>query len=112
MLLCINFMLSVSCIRSIYLSTDAVLNKMLLVMFLIKFYSTHSYMVPNFNIKLNSTIPMPKCLNIEARQRSDNWDIFKQSWSNYEIASELTGKSEQQRLATLLAIIGPEAMRV
>lgn len=59
-----------------------------------------------------AVIPVPKCLNLSTENRSLNWDLFKQTWSNYEVATGLRNASDEQRLATLLSIIGNEALMV
>ena len=61
---------------------------------------------------MTSTIPVPISLNLSADSRSFNWDLFKQSWINYEIATGLDEKPENKRIATLLSIIGPDALQV
>jgi len=57
-------------------------------------------------------IPPPKELNLSSGNRSRNFDIFKQAWSNFEIATELECKEMKIRRATLLSIIGTEALEV
>ena len=37
---------------------------------------------------------------------TENWDFFKQMWSNYEIASGLIKKSAEVRKATLKVVMG------
>ena len=59
-----------------------------------------------------NSIPVPSNLNIAVENRSCNWELFKQTWTYYEIATALTDKPENVRMATLLSIIGPEALRV
>ena len=59
-----------------------------------------------------SIIPVPKALDICSDGRSSNWELFRQSWDNYELATSLIEKPEPQRVATLLSIIGYEALIV
>ena len=61
---------------------------------------------------MNSIIPVPQALNISPESRSYNWDLFQQAWNNYEIAVGLSEKSNEQRVATLLSIIGYDALQV
>ena len=61
---------------------------------------------------MSAAIPVPKSLSLSQESRSLNWDIFKQKWSNYELATNLRSKPEEQRTATLLSIIGDEALMV
>ena len=57
-------------------------------------------------------IPVPQPLDVSQKQRSNSFDIFKQTWENYEVATGLREKPEPQRAATLLSIIGHEALVV
>ena len=58
----------------------------------------------------SAVIPVPKPLNISDGNRSLSWELLKQTWTNYELATGLRTASEEQRLATtLLSVIGTEA---
>ena len=57
----------------------------------------------------SAVIPVPKLLNISDGDISLSWELFKQPWTNYELATVLRTVSEEQRLATLLSVIGTEA---
>ena len=57
-------------------------------------------------------IPAPKPLNISQESRSQNWELFRQSYENYELATGLKDKNQDQRVAVLLSIIGYDALRV
>ena len=57
-------------------------------------------------------LPVPEALNVISGNRSKNFDVFKQKWMNYAIATGLDTKTEKQKLATLLTIIGSEAIEV
>ena len=59
-----------------------------------------------------NAIPVPANLNVSVENRSCNWELFKQTWKYYEIATALIEKPENIRVATLLSIIGHEALRV
>ena len=59
-----------------------------------------------------SRIPTAKKLDISPNNRTFNWELFKQTWLNYEIATELNEKTDQIRVATLLSIIGNDALQV
>ena len=58
------------------------------------------------------TIPAPKYLDLSPENRGFNWDLFRQTWQNYEIASALNEKPENVRIATLLSMIGNDALQV
>ena len=57
-------------------------------------------------------LPVPEKLNLKQGDRSNNWKIFKQGWQNYETATALSKKSNQQRLATFLTIIGKDGLEL
>ena len=58
------------------------------------------------------SLPINKVLQLTPENRSTNWDLFKQIWNNYEIASGLVNKPEEIKLAKLLSTIGEEALLV
>ena len=43
---------------------------------------------------------------------ANNWEFYKDSWTNYETATELDTKNEKIRVAALLATIGKEALSI
>ena len=49
-------------------------------------------------------IPVPEVLNTTTGNRSKNYDVFKQKWINFSIATGLDEKPEKQKLAALLSI--------
>ena len=59
-----------------------------------------------------SRIPTPKNLDNSPNNRTFNWELFKQTWLNYEIVTGLNEKTGQIRVATLLSIIGYDALQV
>ena len=59
-----------------------------------------------------SLLPIPEQLNVTDGNRSKNYDVFVQRWSNYIVAAELDEKPEKQQLATLLTVIGSNALEV
>jgi hypothetical protein len=59
----------------------------------------------------SSGIPPPSPLEVHGDAKS-NWEFFEEQWSNYEIATELHGKTAIIRLATLKSIIGKEGMKI
>ena len=56
-------------------------------------------------------IPVPAPMDMKG-DLTQNWDFFRESWDNYEIATELREKSLEVRVATLLAVIGKHALRI
>ena len=61
---------------------------------------------------MNSILPVPEQLNVNDGNRSRNFDAFEQAWSNYSIASGLEDKESKQVLATLLTVIGRDALEI
>lgn len=58
-------------------------------------------------------IPPPNALQLSGNNVSSNWKIFKQMWLNYEIATGLLDEENpEKRIATFLAYIGEEALKV
>ena len=57
-------------------------------------------------------VPMPKALEISPDNRGVNWDLFKQTWTNYETATGMESKPQRQRIAILLSVIGQDALIV
>ena len=60
----------------------------------------------------SAVIPMPEKLCVEAKSKSLSFELFEQSYRNYELATGLAVKPEEQRVATLLSIIGRDALVV
>ena len=61
---------------------------------------------------MNSVIPVPKALDVSPEGRDYNYELFQQSWRNYEVATGLHEKTNEQRVATLLSIVGFEALTI
>lgn len=57
-------------------------------------------------------IPTPPELNVVNGNRSKNFDIFKQKWENFELATEMESKPNKVRVATLLSVVGTEALEI
>ena len=57
-------------------------------------------------------LPQPIRLDIPAGNRCTNWELFKQSWQLYAKAAGLEEAPEELRVATLLSVIGSEALQV
>ena len=56
-------------------------------------------------------IPVPQAMDMKG-DLVQNWEFFRASWENYEIATELDKKDAKIRVATLLAIIGKETLKI
>lgn len=59
-----------------------------------------------------NNIPLPDTLEINSSNLSKRWDLFLQSWNNYEVATNLSERSQPQRVATLLSVIGTDPLEV
>ena len=56
--------------------------------------------------------PPPEPLQVSIGNSSQNWKRFKQKWSNYELATGVAAKDDAIRVATILTVIGDEALDV
>ena len=57
-------------------------------------------------------LPPPEPLQLQQGNTAQKWKKFKQTWSNYEIATGVAKKEKPTRVATLLTVIGEEAVDV
>lgn len=57
-------------------------------------------------------IPSPKSLDISSGNLAEKWKLWKCTWTNYELATKVAKEDDEIRVATLLAIIGEETVRV
>jgi len=57
-------------------------------------------------------VPLPLKLDLNAKNKSNNWKIFLQMWKNYELATDLQEATNEKRVATLLSIVGKEALEL
>ena len=58
-----------------------------------------------------SLIPTPEKMNMKGDLVS-NWEYFKDSWNNYATATEVSKKSEEIVVVTLLSIMGKECHQI
>ena len=68
-------------------------------------------MVSEEKPKMNQ-FPAPAKLQVNSQNAGNNWLTFKQMWQNYEIATGLKTEDEAKRRASLLMIIGEEALQI
>ena len=57
-------------------------------------------------------LPPPPALEIHNPNAAEKWKRFLLAWENYSLATELTKKTEEVQVATLLTVIGEEAREV
>ena len=58
-----------------------------------------------------STLPAPESMNMKG-DLATNWETFKDSWTNYAIATELEKKTDSVVVATLLTVMGKECYKI
>ena len=58
------------------------------------------------------TIPAPAPLDMASSNLAENWKKFKQRYKNFELATGIASKTDAQRVATILSVIGQEAVDV
>lgn len=63
-------------------------------------------------IKIATTIPLPKPINITEGNVKTNFKFFATQWKEYLTASGLGSSNEAVKKATLLSAIGEECLRV
>ncbi len=56
-------------------------------------------------------VPFPLKLEIRGNL-ANNWKRFKRVWCNFEIASKLIKQGKEERIATLLTCLGPDALEI
>ena len=56
-------------------------------------------------------VPFPPKLEIKG-SLENNWERFKRVWCNYKIASRLIKQGNEERTATLLTCLGPDALEI
>lgn len=61
---------------------------------------------------LHLGLPPPEPLDLSGGNVSENWRKFKQKYTNYEIATRVNTKESATREATLLTVIGNNAIDV
>ena len=59
-----------------------------------------------------SHIPFPAKLELRKGNLAENWKKFKRVWVNYEIATGLSERDANLRVATLLTCMGPDAIEL
>ena len=57
-------------------------------------------------------LPPPEALDLSGGNISANWKKFKQKYANYEVATGISSKDSATRVATLLTVIGNDAIDV
>ena len=57
-------------------------------------------------------IPLTQQLDLKSCNKEASWKLFRQIWNNFEIATDLTEATDHKRVATLLSVIGKDAIEV
>ena len=55
-------------------------------------------------------IPAPSPLDMSSSNLAESWKKFKQRYENFELATGIASKGDGQRVATILSVIGQEAV--
>lgn len=60
-----------------------------------------------------ANLPPPAKMTVDDRDNiASNWKMFRKEWEDYEVASELSGKDEKIRVATLRIVMGRECAAI
>ena len=73
---------------------------------------TTSQEVNSQEMAMHFGLPPPEPLDLSGGNISENWKKFKQKFTNYEIATGINKKETATRVATLLTVIGNDAIDV
>ena len=73
---------------------------------------TTSQEVNSQEMAMHFGLPPPEPLDLSGGNISENWKKFKQKFTNYEIATGINKKESATRVATLLTVIGNDAIDV
>ena len=73
---------------------------------------TTSQEVNSQEMTMHFGLPPPEPLDLSGGNISENWKKFKQKFTNYEIATGINKKESATRKATLLKVIGNDAIDV
>lgn len=57
-------------------------------------------------------VPIPTALDLKTSNKEASWKLFQQMWNNYEIATDLSNEPDTKRVATLLSVVGKDALEV
>jgi len=60
----------------------------------------------------SSLVPQPRTLNLKQGNVAENWRKFRDSYKNYEIATEYDTKKDPVRVALLLSVIGEDSVEL
>ena len=73
---------------------------------------TTSQEVHSQEMAMHFGLPPPEQLDLSGGNISENWKKFKQKFTTYEIATGINKKKSGTRVATLLTVIGKDAIDV
>ena len=60
----------------------------------------------------HNSIPPPKPLHLTSDNLAEKWNLFRLTWTNYEIANRMNEEDSKTKVATMLAVIREEGVRV
>ena len=62
-------------------------------------------------LTFTSNFPIPSPMNVKA-DPVNNWEFFRQQWTDYEVATGLNKQEQKIRLATFRSIMGKECLQI
>ena len=62
-------------------------------------------------LAFTSNFPLPSPMNVKG-DPVNNWEFFRQQWTDYEVATGLDKQEQKIRLATLRSVMGKECLQI
>ena len=62
-------------------------------------------------LTFTSNFPIPSLMNIKGNP-VNNWEFFRQEWTDYEVATGLDKQEQKIRLATFRSVMGKECLQI
>ena len=62
-------------------------------------------------LTFTSNFPIPSPMNVKG-DPVNNWEFFRQQWTDYEVATGLDKQEQKIRLATFRSIMGKECLQI
>ena len=62
-------------------------------------------------LTFTSNFPIPSLMNVKG-DAVNNWEFFRQQWTDYEVATSLDKQQQKIRLATFRSVMGKECLQI
>jgi len=62
-------------------------------------------------LTFTSNFPVPATMNVKG-DPVNNWEFFRQQWTDYEVATGLDQQEQKIRLATFRSVMGKECLQI